>query len=202
MNSELDQYKNLWRQKQASRLSPASELLTKAGTLAAMLRKKQMKQILVFAVTAITVIYTHLVSSQKIETSQAGFCILLGCSLYYTSTRLFVYMQLRRIRLTDTALEVLQRIKKYNRINQFLLTEGQLIYVIILSTGVYLYLLPVIGVLHRNLSPEYISYIKWVWITYILWAVYHTFYIKRKEARQEAAKISNIIASLENNTLP
>lgn len=201
MNSDLDQYKSLWGKKQASRLIPATDLLTKAGNLTSALRKKQKNQVFSFAFTTLAIIYTHWISSQKTETSQTGFFILLTCSLYYTLTRFFLYRLLVKIKLTAKTLEMLRKIKKYNQINQFLLTEGQLIYVIVLSTGVYLYLRPIVQLMHLNLAPGHLGYLNWVWICYILWIIYHTFFIRRKEAREEEAKIRDLISSLESNTL-
>lgn len=154
----------------------------------------QLKTMVVFVLTAAAIIGIDVINSTAIETSRAGFWILLGCALYYAATRYYLYQKLNAVDASLPVLAAVAALQKYERLNRFFHTWGELLYVAALSVGVYLYLQPV---LVHTASGQYLHGAKWIGIAYLLWVAYYSFVVKQRRWKKETAMLDKYIAQLQ-----
>ena len=198
MDKELEELKNIFGQGDAKLSNDFSFSKTNARQSLSQLKNYQLKMLFTFIITAAAIIYIDFVSSQKIETSRPGFYILLGCTFYYAATRYFLFKKLNAINPSLPVLESIEEIENYKKINQFFLTYGEIIYVIILSLGVYLYLQPILIDLSNGAPNKYLKFLKFIWLAYLAWAFVNTFIIKRKRLKKETAILEKYMSQLIN----
>jgi hypothetical protein len=163
------------------------------------LKKEQLKMVFTFLFTASIIVYVDYVSSQKMETSRPGFYILLGCAIYYAATKFFLFQKLGSIDASLPVLKCIAQVEAYKKLNQFFYTYGELLYVIILSFGVYLYLQPILIHLSGLNPTKYLEFLKFIWIAYLGWAVFNTFYLKRKCLKKETNILETYLRQLSSD---
>lgn len=198
MTNEFDDIKALYQQKKCTDTSSLHEMKSEGEGQLKKLKKIQLKTVFIFLITAGVIIYADVVSSEKFNTSVPGFWILLGCSLYYAATKLYLFRKLHSIDPGLPALTVIGQLEGYEKQNTFLQTYAQFIYVIILSIGVYLYLLPLIEFMSDRISPKSLKFLKWIWFAYLAWVFVHTFFIRRKRLQAESTVLEGYIHSLRS----
>lgn len=199
MKEDFDDLKNLYQQKKSDSIMGVPSAKDLGNLQLKKLKYDNLKNIIVFILTAVAIFYIDKVSLQKILTSSLGFWLLMGCAVYYALAKAFFYFKLNQIKPTLPVLIAIERLETYKKLNTFFLTYGEIIYVIILSLGVYLYLQPVLVLMDVNMKPKYLKFLKFIWLGYLLWAFYNTFFIKRKKMVADNKIISNVLQSLKNN---
>lgn len=199
MDEELDNLKKLYQGKKNERLQKSAAIKKEGENQLQQLKNELLRTIVVFVLTALAILYVDYISSKKMETSSAGFWILLSCALYYAGSKVFLWYKLKIISPLQPVLEVVEQSESYKELNTFLLTYGEIIYVMILSIGVYLYLLPVLETMQVHIQPKYLKYLKFIWLAYLVWAFYNLIIIKRKKLIAESKIIERYIESLKAN---
>ena len=198
MDKDLEELKNIFGQGDQQLAKDFSFSKTNASQSLTKLKKDQLKMLITFIITAAAIIYIDFVSSQKIETSRTGFYILLGCTIYYAALQYFLFKKLNAINPTLPVRESIEQIENYKKFNRFFQTYGELIYVIILSFGVYIYFQPILIHLSIGAPNRYLKYLKLIFFAYLAWAFVNTFIIKRKRLKKETAILEKYISQLRN----
>lgn len=196
MDKELEELKNIFGQGDPQLAKNFRFSKTNASNSLGQLKKDQMKMLATFILNAAAIIYIDFVSGQKIETSRPGFYILLGCTIYYASLQFFLFKKLNAINPSLPVVASIKQLENYKKINQFFQIYGELIYVIVLSFGVYLYIQPILLHLSNGAPSKYLEYFKFIWFAYLAWAFVNTFYIKRKRLKKETAILEKYINQL------
>ena len=199
MTQELDnlnELKSLFQQKSDTKNAISSTAIKqKATNEIEALKKKTFKQYFLFLTTAVAITFIHSVSSKTIVTSKLGFAILLGCSLYYALSKVYLNVKLSKIKPIQSVKENIQFVLQYSKLATLFSIYLEFIYAIVLSIGVYLYMQPIIEV---NSTPKnsFPFLAKLVWVLYLVWAFIHTFIIKRKALVKEEKTLTEIIRNL------
>lgn len=196
MDKELEELKNIFGQGDPQLAKNFRFSKTNASNSLGQLKKDQMKMLATFILNAAAIIYIDFVSGQKIETSRPGFYILLGCTIYYASLQFFLFKKLNAINPSLPVVASIKQLENYKKINQFFQIYGELIYVIVLSFGVYLYIQPILLHLSNGAPSKYLEYLKFIWFAYLTWAFVNTFYLKRKRLKKETAILEKYINQL------
>ncbi len=199
MKEDFDDLKNMYQQKKSDRVTELAPAKNLGDDQLKKLKYDTLKNIFVFAFTGVAIFYIDKVSSEKVTTSAAGFWILMGCAIYYAAAKAYLFYKLNEIKPTLPVLTAIEKLETYKKLNTFLLTYGELIYVILLSVGVYLYLQPVFALMGINMNPKYLKFLKFIWLAYLLWAFYNTFFIKRKKLIADNKLLTTLLQSLKNN---
>ena len=192
----LNELKSLFQQKSdATNTISVTEIKQNATHEIEVLKKKNFKQYFLFLATAVAITFIHSVSSKTIETSKLGFGILLGCSLYYAVSKVYLNQKLSKIKPTQSVKENIQFVLQYSKLATLFSIYLEFIYTIVLSIGVYLYMQPIIDM--NSTSESYFPLLaKLVWILYLIWAFIYTFIIKRKAFVKEQKILTEIIRKL------
>ena len=110
MEKDFEELKALFQQKKASTTLSQKVVDRKAKDHIALLKGNHFKTIITFVITAVAIVYIDRVNAQRLETSTSGFWILMGCSLYYALSKIYLLYRLNKIKPTNT---VLQTIKQF-----------------------------------------------------------------------------------------
>ena len=199
MDNELEELKNLYG-KEKLKLTPGFNF-EKTGAVNEManLKKEQLKMVFTFILTAVIIIYVDYVSFKKMETSRLGFYVLLSCSTYYAAYKYFLYRKLRAINPALPVLKLIEQVESYKKTNRFFATYGEMLYVIVLSFGVYLYLQPILIHLTDGPPNKYFKFLKFIWFAFLVWAFINTFIIKRKKLKKETEVLEKYLSQLRND---
>lgn len=196
MDKELEEFKKLYGQNEQNLSSGFRLASTKANAAITILKKGQLKMLFTFMVTAAAIIYVDYVSSQKIETSKPAFYLLLGCAIYYAATKFFLFTKLSRIDPTLPVLKSIRQVESFKKLNQFFATYGEMLYAVVMSVAVYLYLQPILIHLDNGSPNKYLQFFKFIWPAFLAWAFYYTFFIKRRQLRKDTAMVENYLQQL------
>lgn len=187
---EFDQLTAAWKSQYTEPKGNSTEAITKSIVAQRKLRTKHLMQSILFFSTAIAIVVIDNITNEQIETSVTGFSILMGCSIVYGIIRLWLYFKLQSIDLTMPTRKLLDALRNYRSLAQFIFVKVEFIYAIILSVGVIIYLKPVFVFFSLEMLALIFS-------TYAGWVVFHTFVIKRREAKAESKQIEDLITALE-----
>jgi hypothetical protein len=196
MEKDFEELKVLFQQKQISATFSEKVVEQKARNYLTTLKINHLQTIILFVITAIALFQIDKITSEKIVTSAYGFWILIGCSLYYAISKTYLLYRLNAIKPTDNVLHTIKQLKNYKKLNTRLLTYGEVLYTIVLTFGVYLYLLPVFKQILLDKTEHTIVYFWWIWTAYICWVLFHALYIKRKRMKKDSQIIENYINDL------
>lgn len=164
-----------------------------------LLKRSHLKMLLAFVLTAAAIVYVDYVCSSKFLTSKSGFLILLFCSIYYSVLKLYLYSHLKAVDVTESVSDCIKKLENYNKTNNILQTYGEIIYVTLLSLGVYLYLQPFTFYINTTNKTAALTALKIVSITYLLWAIIYTFIIKRRLLNKETKVIERYLNQLKSS---
>ncbi len=198
MEKEFEELKKLFQHRKASATLSVSLVDKKARAHLYILRKNHILNIATFIATAFAVLIIDHVNSQKMETSAYGFWILIGCALYYTLSKMYLLYKLNRIKLNKPVLETIQRLEAYKKLNIWFHTYGEVLYALVLSVGIYLYLRPVLDKLLLDKTGGAVLCFWWIWGGCFLWMLFYTFIIKRRRMRKDILVLENYIQSLKS----
>lgn len=199
MEFDLEMYRAEWQNRTLNTVSVKvnKHLPDDAGRLIRRMKQTQVKQFVLYLMTLFAIILVDRSITGVISTSKAGYYILLGCALYYVFLKLFLLACLQTIRLSDSVTETVRKVKASQRFRQYVLMYAEWLYSCVLSVGVYLYLQPVFEkMVYTDPDREYVVYL--VMLSYLVWASFYTFYIKRREIKRELQHLDSIMAQLNS----
>lgn len=199
MEKDFEELKVLFQQKTASATLSQKVVEQKAKSHLSELKRNHYKTIILFVTTAIAIIWIDKISSEKMATSAYGFWILIGCSLYYAASKIYLLNRLNDIKPTESVLSTIQQLEKYKKLNIRMHTYGEIVYVLVLNFGVYLYLRPVLNKFLLDKTGHTILCFWWIWAACICWMIFYTFFIKRKRMKKDSSIIEKYITELNNN---
>lgn len=200
MEKEFKELKELFQQKKASvTLSPTIVSKKAKGQLHS-LKKNHIINIATFLITAFAILFIDYVNAQKMKTSSLGFWILISCSLYYALSKAYLLYRLSHIKSTEPVLQSIQKLEAYKKLNIWFHTYGEVMYNLVLGFGVYLYLRPVLDKFLLDKTGRTILCFWYIWVTLILWMLFHTFFIKRRRMKKDVRILEDYITSLESDT--
>lgn len=197
MDKEIESLQSLYVQKKMVSPGDTQQVKKEGANHLKKLKDAHLKTVFVFVATAAAIWYADHVSATKLTTSVTGFWIMISCALYYAASRLYLLRQLNAISPAQPALRVMEQLGAYKKLNNFFATYGEMVYVVILSIGVYLYLMPILLYMTTTIPVKFIHLLKFIWFIYIGWALVHTFYVKRKRMKAETVVIDNYIQLLK-----
>jgi len=187
---EFDQLTTAWKSQHTEPKGNSADAIAKSIATQRKLRTKHLIQSILFFSTAFVIVIIDNITTEQIKTSVIGFSILMGCSIVYGIIRLWLYFKLQSIDFTMPTLRLLDALRNYRSTAQFIFVKVEFVYAVVLSVGVVIYLKPVFAMF----SLEIITLI---FTAYTGWVVFHTFVIKRKEAKAESKQIEDLIVALE-----
>lgn len=200
MEKEFKELKELFQQKKASvTLSPTIVSKKAKGQLHS-LKKNHIINIATFLITAFAILFIDHINAQKMKTSSLGFWILIGCSVYYALSKAYLLYRLSHIKSTEPVLQSIQKLEAYKKLNIWFHTYGEVMYNLVLGFGVYLYLRPVLDKFLLDKTGRTILCFWYIWVTLILWMLFHTFFIKRRRMKKDVRILEDYITSLESDT--
>lgn len=197
MDKDLEAIQALYFQKKMMLPAGTQQLKHEGENHLKKLKNAHIKTVFTFIATAAAICYIDHVSAAKLPISVSGFWILVGCALYYAASRLYLLRQLNSISPAQPALTVMEQLVSYKKLNGFLSIYGEIMYVLILSIGVYLYVMPILLFMYKTLPLNYVKWLQLIWVMYIGWVLIHTFYFKRRRLKAETAIIENYLQSLQ-----
>nr|WP_315152235.1 hypothetical protein [uncultured Flavobacterium sp.] len=198
MEKDFEELKTLFQQKKASVTLSKKVADQKAKDDIALLKKNHLKTIIVFIITAIAIIYIDRINAEKMVTSDYGFWILIGCSLYYALSKTYLLYRLNKVKPTQSVLQTIEQLEDYKKRNIWMHTYGEVLYVLVLGFGVYLYLRPVLDKFLLDKTGRTILCFWWVWGACIVWMIFYTFFIKRRRMKKDVAILEKYIQSIKS----
>lgn len=198
MEKDFEELKTLFRQRKASVTLSQKVVDQKAKNDLALLKKNHLKTIITFIITAIAIVVIDNINAQKVNTSRFGFWILIGCSLYYALSKTYLLYRLNKINPTQSVLQTITQLESYKKTNIWMHTYGEILYVLVLSFGVYFYLRPVLDRFLLDKTGHTILCFWWVWGACIVWMILYTFVIKRKRMKKDVAILDKYIQSIKS----
>ncbi len=198
MEKDFEELKMLFQQKRASITLSQKVVDRKTKDSMALLKRDHLKTIISFVLTAIAIIYIDKVSAQKLETSAYGFWILIGCSLYYAMSKTYLLYRLNAIKSTENVLQTIKRLENYKKLNIWMHTYGEVGYAMVLASGVYLYLRPVLDKFLLDKTGKTILCFWWVWGACLAWMICYTFIIKRRRMKKDVEILEKYIESIKS----
>ena len=198
MEKDFEELKTLFQQKKASVTLSRKVVDQKAKDAISLLKKNHLKTIVIFIVTAFALIFIDKVNSERMETSAYGFWILIGCSSYYASSKTYLLSRLSKVKPTQSVLQTIEQLEAYKKLNIWMHTYGEVLYVLVLGFGVYLYLRPVLDKFLLDKTGRTVLCFWWVWGGCILWMIFYTFVIKRRAMKKDVAILEKYIESIQS----
>ncbi|WP_281233759.1 hypothetical protein [Flavobacterium gelatinilyticum] len=187
MEKDFEELKTLFQQKKPSAAFSQKVVDQKVKDDISGLKINHLKTIITFIITPIALVYIDSLNAEKMDTSASGFWILIGCSLYYALSKTYLLYRLSKIRPIESVLETVKKLERYKKLNIWMHTYGEVLYVLILGFGVYLYLRPVLDKFLLDKTGRTILCFWWVWGICILWMFFYTFVIKRRRMKKDVA---------------
>lgn len=197
MEKEFEELKTLYQQKKASATLSVKVVDKKVKDRLLTLKKNHLINIATFCLTAIALLIIEQINSKRMETSSFGFWILMICSLYYAASKAYLLQRLQKIKPGSSVLQTIQQLEAYKRLNIWMHTHGEVIYVLVLSSGVYLYLRPVLDKFLLDKTGHTILCFWWIWGICILWMLIYTFVIKRRRMKKDIHILESYASSLQ-----
>lgn len=198
MEKDFEELKTLFQQKKASVTLSKKVVDQKAKDDIALLKKNHLKTIIVFIITAIAIIYIDRINAEKMVTSDYGFWILIGCSLYYALSKTYLLYRLNKVKPTQSVLQTIEQLEDYKKLNIWMHTYGEVLYVLVLGFGVYLYLRPVLDKFLLDKTGRTVLCFWWVWGACIVWMMFYTFVVKRRRMKKDVAILEKYIQSIKS----
>jgi hypothetical protein len=198
MEKDFEELKTLFQQKKASVTLSKKVVDQKAKDDIALLKKNHLKTIIVFIITAIAIICIDRINAEKMVTSDYGFWILIGCSLYYALSKTYLLYRLNKVKPTQSVLQTIEQLEDYKKLNIWMHTYGEVLYVLVLGFGVYLYLRPVLDKFLLDKTGRTILCFWWVWGACIVWMIFYTFVVKRRRMKKDVAILEKYIQSIKS----
>lgn len=198
MEKDFEELKTLFQQKKASVTLSQKVVDQKAKDDIALLKKNHLTTIIVFIITAIAILYIDSLNAQKLVTSDSGFWILIGCSVYYALSKTYLLYRLNKVRPTHSVLQTIEQLEDYKKLNIWMHTYGEVLYGLVLGFGVYLYLRPVLDKFLLDKTGRTILCFWWVWGACIVWMIFYTFVIKRRRMKKDVAILEKYIQSIKS----
>ncbi len=197
MEKDIEELTALFKQKSSSSPLVMRESKTVRKDELHVLKRNHQIMIALFAFITVVIYLIHEFNQQHMQTSTTGFMILMGCSIYYTLSKLYLFYRIRNIQTTDPTLQVVQALERYKRLNNFMHTYGEVMYVSVLSVGIYLYLKDILNKYLLDHTGKTLLCFWWIWGACFLWIVINTFVIKRKRMKKDLRILEGFIHSLE-----
>lgn len=199
MEKEFEELKELFQQKKASVTLSTEVIDKKAKNDLSQLKKNHVKNIITLLSTAVVLVLINKINSEKMETSAWGLTILLTCAVYYAASKTYLLYRLKAIKPTNSVLQTIGQLERYKKLNTFMHTYAEVLYVLVLSVGVYLYLRPVLDKFLLDTTGRTILCFWWIWSALIVWMLFHTFVIKRRRMRKDIVVLENYLQTLKSN---
>lgn len=200
MEKDLEELKTLFQQKKASVTLSQKVVDQKNKDAIALLKKNHLKTIITFIITAIALVYIDKINSEKFATSACGFWVLIGCSLYYSFSKTYLFYRLNKIKPTQTVLQTIRELESYKKLNIWMHTYGEVLYILVLGFGVYLYLRPVLDTFLLDKTGHTILCFWWIWAACIAWMIFYTFVFKRRRMKKDLAVLEKYIQAIKSET--
>lgn len=197
MEKEFEELKELFQQKKASVTLSTEVIDKKARHDLSQLKKNHIKNIIMLLSTAIVLVFVNKINSEKMETSAWGLTILLTCAVYYAVSKTYLLYRLKAIKPTNSVLQTIGQLERYKKLNTFMHTYGEVMYVLVLSVGVYLYLRPVLDKFLLDTTGRTILCFWWIWGALIVWMLFYTFVIKRRRMRKDIIILEDYLQTLK-----
>lgn len=193
MERDFEELKMMFAQKRSSvpnrQVTPVKEI-----QVLAFLKTGHIQTMIVFFVTAFAIVFIDKLSSEKIKTSSFGFWLLLCCALYYAFSKAYLLHRLNRVKPTQPVFQTIALLEQYKKLNVLVQTYGELLYAIVLSAGVYLYIQPIVPFLQKE-HPYVMESVLGV---YILWVCVYSLFFKRKKLKTELQILDTYIQTLKS----
>lgn len=199
MDKEFEEMKGLFQQKKASVTLSTEGIQIKAKHDILKLRRNHIANIITFLSTAFVLIVIDKINSVKMETSASGLFILMTCSVYYALSKTYLLFRLNAIKPTHSVLQTIEKLEQYKKLNSFIHTYGEMMYTLVLSVGIYLYINPVMDIILLNNREEAIIWIWSIWGGLIVWLLFYNFVIKRRRMRSDIRMIENYLQALKTD---
>ena len=196
MEKEFEELKELFQQKKASVTLSTEGIDKKARNDLSQLKKNHIKNIIKLLTTAIILVLINKLNSQKMETSSWGLTILLTCAIYYAVSKTYLLYRLKIIKPSNSVLQTIGQLERYKKLNTFMHTYGEVMYVLVLSVGVYLYLRPVLDKFLLDTTGRTVLCFWWIWGALIVWMLFYTFVIKRRRMRKDIIILEDYLQTL------
>lgn len=197
MEKEFEELKELFQNKKTSTSISSEVMDKKANHDLLQLKKNHLKNIFMFITTAVVLIIINKINMGRIDISYSGFAILLGCAIYYAISKIFLLNRLNAINPTNDVLQTIRQLERYNKLNKIMHTYGEIIYLLVLNAGVYIYIRPVLDKIFLDISVKSTLFLILIWGSVILWMLFHTFCIKRRRMKKDIVIIESYLHSLE-----
>ncbi len=199
MEKEFEELKELFQHKKASATLSATIVDRKSKGQLRALKKNHIVNIAAFIITAFAILLIDHINSQKMETSNFGFWILIGCSLYYGLSKAYLLYKLNQVQPGETVLDAIQKLETYKKLNIWFHTYGEVIYALVLGLGIYLYLRPVLDKFLLDKTGRTVLCFWWIWGACIIWMFVHTFFIKRRRMKKDVNILEDYVQSLKSD---
>lgn len=197
MEKEFEELKELFQQKKTSVTLSTEVIDKKARYDLSQLKKNHIQNIITLLSTAIALVIINKINSQKMETSAWGLTILISCAIYYALSKTYLLHRLNAIKPTNSVLDTIIQLERYKKLNSFMHTYGEVVYILVLSGGVYLYLRPVLDKFLLDTTGRTILCFWWIWGALIVWMLFYTFVIKRKRMKKDIIILEGYLQSLK-----
>lgn len=199
MEKEFEELKALFMQKKVSVALSTDFFDKKAKKDLSQLKKNHVKNIITLILTGAALVLINQINSEKMETSVWGLTIMLSCSVYYAASKTYLLFRLNAIKPTNSVLQAITQLERYKKLNTFMHTYGEVLYSLVLSLGVYLYLRPVLDKFLLDTTGRTILCFWWIWSALIAWMLFYTFVIKRRRMRKDIIILESYIQSLRSD---
>ena len=189
MSTETD-FKALWTKQSTSEIPDTKELLVKAQKLKTSTRNKLMGLNLVLLATMVFIIYIGLnIDNEKLTTKIGIVLIAIAIVSYLAASNQMIPM-LFKTDLETSSQEYLAQLIRIKRKQEFLNKVMINVYFILLSAGLFLYMLQFL----ERMNP--------VWATIYLvltfgWIALAWFYLRPRGMRKKQRALNDMIARLE-----
>jgi amino acid transporter len=197
MEKDFEELKALFQQKKPSGFLSTGAIYQKANHDLSELKKNHLRNIITLLITGIALVFIDKINAEKMETSVLGLTILLTCSVYYAASKTYLLYRLKAVTPTDSVMQTIAKLERYKKLNTLMHTYGEMIYVLILSAGVYLYLRPVLDKFLLDTTGRTILCFWWIWGALIAWMLFYTFIIKRRRMKKDIIIIESYLRSLK-----
>lgn len=198
MEKDFEELKTLFQHKKASASLSEKVITQKAKDDIGLLKRNHIRTIITFILTAIAIIYIDTINTQKFATSPYGFWILIGCSLYYAISKIYLLRRLTRIKVTTSVLHTVKQLEAYKKLSIWMYTYGEILYVLVLALGVYLYLRPVLDKFLLDKTGRTIICFWWVWGSCMAWMIFYTFVVKRRRMKKDVTILEKYIQAIKS----
>ncbi|WP_432670782.1 hypothetical protein [Flavobacterium sp. SM2513] len=187
---DFNDLQNLWKEQATAQLPDVNSILADAKKVQQALTTRIIVQVSILVAVVLFILVLMTVIPFQQATTFIGIGLMASTILLFSTVRLYQFIQMKRIDLTQNPRQLLQDLEAYYRFQNTVNTHYTLYYFTLMNIAFALYFIEV-------LQPVPLLYQLIIVAIYLVWMLFAFLYLGKKHKQKEQAKTQSIIDAIK-----